>query len=174
MIIRTGLGGGCHWCTEAVFQALTGVCAVEQGFARSLPPHASWSEAVLVTVDTEAMPLNVLIEIHLRTHASTSAHKMRGKYRSAVYVEEGGEGAVFDIIAELGPAFDEPLVTQVLPLVDFKSSEERFRNYYASDPDRPFCRTYIDPKLTLLRRDYADRVREDAASSANPSRERLE
>jgi len=82
---KIGLGGGCHWCTEAVFQALRGVERVEQGFIRSTAPHDGWSEAVIVHFDPAVIDLKTLIEVHLRTHASTSEHSMRGKYRSAVY-----------------------------------------------------------------------------------------
>ncbi|MDN3718700.1 peptide-methionine (S)-S-oxide reductase [Roseibium salinum] len=159
--MKIGLGGGCHWCTEAVFQAVAGISRVEQGFIRSDPPNASWSEAVVVTFDPVALPLAVLLEIHLRTHASTSEHKMRGKYRSAVYVYDAGTGQkVAGTMRELQRGFDEPLVTKVLTLAEFRPSDERFRNYYASDPERPFCRTYIDPKLALLRKEYADRLRQ--------------
>ncbi|MBO6639652.1 MAG: peptide-methionine (S)-S-oxide reductase [Roseitalea sp.] len=82
--IRIGFGGGCHWCTEAVFQALRGVTRVEQGFVRSEPPFDAWSEAVIVTFDPASIDLATLTEVHLRTHASTAAHAMRGEYRSAV------------------------------------------------------------------------------------------
>ncbi len=82
---RIGLGGGCFWCSEAVFQNLRGVAQVAQGFIYSHPPHDSLSEAVLVDFDPAQISLADLIEIHLRTHASTSQHSMRQKYRSAIY-----------------------------------------------------------------------------------------
>jgi len=155
-LLKVGLGGGCHWCTEAVFQALRGVARVEQGFCRSDPPHDSWSEAVIVHFDPGVIGLDTLIAVHLRTHAATSAHKMRGKYRSAVYVfrqEQAGEArAILD--REAGD-FDAPLGTQVLPHRGFRASDERFWNYYATRPDRPFCKTYIDPKLAEIRRRFA-------------------
>jgi peptide-methionine (S)-S-oxide reductase len=152
---RIGLGGGCHWCTEAVFQSLGGVEKVEQGFIHSDPPEDSWSEAVIVTYDPDLIPLDVLIEIHLRTHSSTSHHKMRGKYRSAVYVFDVETGENVDgILRDLQSGFEEPLVTRVLAFAAFKPSDERFQNYYATGPDRPFCKTYIDPKLAVLRRDF--------------------
>ena len=84
-IDKVAFGGGCHWCTEAVFQALAGVEQVEQGFVKSRPPHDCFSEAVVVHFNAQIIPVKTLIEIHLRTHASSSAHTMRGKYRSAVY-----------------------------------------------------------------------------------------
>jgi peptide-methionine (S)-S-oxide reductase len=148
-------GGGCHWCTEAVFQALRGVSRVEQGFARSDAPYETWSEAARVTFDPDAIPLRVLTDIHLRTHASTSAHSMRGKYRSAVYATDDGAEARAALDGLRGE-FDAPLVTQVLPLRDFKLSEEQFRDYYVTNPERPFCQTYIDPKLAMLRREFGN------------------
>ena len=152
------LGGGCHWCTEAVFDHLRGVWLVEQGFARSDPPHEAWSEAARVRFDPEVIPLSVLLDIHLRTHSSTSAHSMRGKYRSAVYVENDGAD-VRAALAELQAGFDAPLVTQVLPLRGFRLNAPEFLDYYRTDPQRPFCRTYIDPKLAMLRRAFADHMR---------------
>lgn len=153
-MVKIGFGGGCHWCTEAVFQALAGVTQVAQGFVSSAPPDEAFSEAVIVTYDPAVIALETLVEVHLRTHASTSRHKLRGKYRSAVYVFDEGSAAA-EILERLQSDFDEPLVTRVLPYRAFKPSDARFRNYYAENPARPFCRTYIDPKLDLLRTRFA-------------------
>ena len=155
-----GLGGGCHWCTEAIFQALRSVSKVEQGFIASTPPHDAYSEAVLVTFDPEALPLQVVVEAHLRTHSSTSQHRLRGKYRSAVYVSDEAQGQRAQAaLSALQPDFDKPLVTQVLPMMEFRPSEARYRNYYTTDPERPFCRTYIEPKLSELRRRFSSHAR---------------
>ncbi len=156
---QVGFGGGCHWCTEAVFQALRGVAEVRQGWIRSDPPHDTYSEAVIVVYDFASLPLEVLIDIHLRTHASGSAHALRGKYRSAVYTFGDAQHLeAADALARLAMAFDSPRVTQTLPHRGFRSSDARFQNYYATRPDRPFCRTYIDPKLAFLRRAFAAHV----------------
>ena len=158
-LVKIGVGGGCHWCTEAVFQALIGVEKVEQGFIAALSPDDEFSEAVLVHFDPSIMPVEVLLDIHLRTHASTSNHKMRGKYRSAVYVFDAAqEHDAHTILEGLQEDFEDPLVTRVLKFHDFKVSDERFRNYYATGPGKPFCRTYIDPKLRLLKRSYGKRL----------------
>lgn len=146
-----------------MFQALAGVSDVAQGFVSSVPPDDSWSEAVIVTFDPTAIDLKTLTEIHLRTHASTSQHKMRGKYRSAIYVFDDGKEAE-NTLNGLQDGFDEPLVTRVLSHEAFKPSDTRFQNYYASGPDRPFCRTYIDPKLALLRERFAAQVSGPAES----------
>ncbi len=83
---KIAFGGGCHWCTEAVFQSLKGVEKVEQGFISSRGEHRSFSEAVIVHFNKETIALKILFEIHLHTHKSRSNHSMRRKYRSAIYV----------------------------------------------------------------------------------------
>ena len=78
-----GLGGGCHWCTEAVFQSLHGVLNVKQGFVASEAPQDAFSEAVIITYEPGLIALYDLVLIHLMTHESTVWHDMRPKYRSA-------------------------------------------------------------------------------------------
>lgn len=160
-LTEIGFGGGCHWCTEAVFASLRGVEKVSQGFVSSAPPNDGFSEAVIIAFDSNAIPLDVLIEIHLRTHASTSDHKMRGKYRSAVYTfSDAQEDAARNTLVNLQPDFDQKLVTKVLPHVSFRLSDERFTQYYEKNAEGPFCTRYIDPKLDLLRGQYAAWVKE--------------
>ncbi|MCQ8184736.1 peptide-methionine (S)-S-oxide reductase [Parvularcula maris] len=158
-INELGLGGGCHWCTEAVFQSLRGVSDVRQGFLWSDPPDDAPSEGVLLQVDREIIPLAALLEIHLRTHASGSDHSMREKYRSAVYVtNEEMAGEVTAVLGGVASSLGFEPVTKVLPLRGFQLNEKRFLNYRRSRPDAPFCRTYIDPKLALLRREYTEYI----------------
>lgn len=154
---KVGLGGGCHWCTEAVFQSLRGVIEVAQGFIRSAPPHDAWSEAVVVRFDPREIDLTTLIEVHLRTHASTSAHKMRSKYRSAVYAFSKTQTVqAAAALKALQQDFNKPLQTMALCHKTFKLSDTRFQDYYATNPERPFCQTHIDPKLQLLRNRFTD------------------
>jgi len=156
MVARVGLGGGCHWCTEAVFQALRGVVQVAQGFIRATPPDDAFSEAVLVDFDPARITLDELIEIHLHTHACTSQHRLRGKYRSAVYVVSPAQAeAAAHSLGRCQRQFDEALVTQVLTFDGFRSSEPRFLNYFSAHPDKPFSVRYIQPKLARMRADYA-------------------
>lgn len=157
-----GLGGGCHWCTEAVIAALRGTEAVEQGFIAAAPPDDGFCEAVRVTFDERVLPLASLIEVHLRTHASQSDHSMRGRYRSAVYaVDDAMAERCRDALHALGPRFDAPLVTRVLRLAAFRLNDERYLRYREKRPDAPFCRTHIDPKLDLLERQYAPLLSRD-------------
>ena len=148
-----GFGGGCHWCTEAVFQDLRGVSRVEQGFIKSTPPYDRFSEAVIVHFNPAHISLSVLTNIHLRTHASGADHSMRGKYRSAAYVKgEAQRQRMEAILGALQTEFETPRITKVLDHAGFKPSDAQFQNYYKSNPERPFCKTYIDPKLARVRK----------------------
>ncbi len=153
---RIGLGGGCYWCTEAVFQNLRGVSDVAQGFIYSQPPHDKPSEGVLVDFDPAQISLTDLIEIHLRTHASSSQHSMRSKYRSAIYAMNARqENDAKAILRRLQQDSGNKLATRVLPIVGFESSDVKYHNYYAKNRSNQFCRRYIDPKLETLRCEYA-------------------
>lgn len=156
---KIGLGGGCHWCTEAVFQSLLGVESVAQGFIGSDGNNTSFSEAVIVDFDPEIISLETLIEIHLYTHKSTSAHSMRSKYRSAVYYfNQDQQIEVNHILHQLQNNFTETVITKALAFRNFKESEEMFKNYYYSNPDKPFCETHINPKLSLLLKQFGKAV----------------
>lgn len=153
---KIGFGGGCHWCTEGVFQAIRGVQQVDQGFIRSDAPADTWAEAVVVHFDTAQIDLATLLEIHLRTHSATKPFVAEGKYRTAVYTFDDAQGATLEhAISSLSGAFEKPLSTAVLPFREFKPSDARYQNYYATDPERPFCKRYIDPKLDFIRKNFA-------------------
>ena len=157
-ISRVGFGGSCHWCTEAVFQSLKGVDKVEQGWI-SAKEASEFHEAVIVHYNDGIIPLKILVEIHLRTHNSTSDHSMRRRYRSAVYTFSGDQKDEVDIILDqLQADFSEPLITRTLSFNSFRTSEETFQNYYSKNPNKPFCKSYIDPKLKLLLDHFAGYV----------------
>lgn len=166
---RIGLGGGCHWCVEAVLQALAGVHETEQGFISPAEVLDDWAEAVIITFDEEILPLSALIEIHLRTHNSTRPRSHRSKYRSAIYVIDDDQRCdAVRILADLRETFDKELTTEVLPLARFNRSDQRLQNYYSVDPERPFCKTYIDPKLDFLRRTYSQFARPVPDETSRP------
>lgn len=156
-LTRIAFGGGCHWCTEAVFQSLEGVQKVEQGWVASSEDNNNFSEAVIVHFIKSEIALKTLIHIHLSTHKSTTNHSMRYKYRSAIYYFTHLQKIEsLKIIDELQLLFDDTIITQILEFQEFKPSTKEFQNYYQSNPEKPFCKTYIHPKLELLKREFKD------------------
>ena len=159
---KIGLGGGCHWCTEAVFQSLKGVISVEQGYMSSTGEFSSFSEGVIVTFDSSVIHIKVLIEIHLLTHKSTKNHSMRSKYRSAIYTFSDQQTIkVNQLLTHFNEVRNGDLITQVLRFVAFKSSRDELINYYFKNPEKPFCETFINPKLSMLLKDFAQHVEQD-------------
>lgn len=151
MISKIGFGGGCHWCTEAVFQSLKGVAKVEQGWIASFDEYNSFSEAVIVYYNETVISLETLIDVHLYTHRSNSDHSMRKKYRSAVYTfSENKRKQSQEIILSFQPKFGHKLITKVHPFKSFKPSPSDIQDYYKKNPSKPFCEKYIDPKLSLV------------------------
>ncbi|WP_339626816.1 peptide-methionine (S)-S-oxide reductase [uncultured Winogradskyella sp.] len=156
---KIALGGGCHWCTEAVFQALKGVVKVEQGYVASIKENESFSEAIIVHFNTKVITLKDLIEVHLHTHKSSSAHSMRHKYRSAVYYfSEEQKIEASTILNTFQPEFKHQLVTKIYRFSEFKASREAIQNYYLKNPNKPFCERFINPKLEILLHQFSELV----------------
>jgi len=155
---KVAFGGGCHWCTEAIFQSLIGVSNVEQGWVSSTHPSARIpSEAVIVHFDTSRISLEILTEIHLVTHNATSNHTFRQKYRSAVYTfSQPQQLEAQRALNEKQKLFKKPLVTKVYPFGEFRLNEEQYLDYYKSNPEKPFCQVRIEPKLRMLLEKYSD------------------
>jgi peptide-methionine (S)-S-oxide reductase len=156
---KIGFGGGCHWCTEAFFQALIGVEKVEQGWIASQKEQETFSEAVIVYFDESVISLETLIEVHLTTHNSASNHSMREKYRSAVYSfnkEQLNKSKI--IIQVFQNKFKDKIITKVYPFLKFKPSRQEIQNYHKKNPSSPFCQRYIDPKLKLMERQFENHM----------------
>lgn len=157
-----GFGGSCHWCTEAIFQSLIGVSKVEQGWIASVFPNDKFSEAVKVYFDDLLIDIQSLALIHLHTHECTSNHSMRNKYRSAVYVDSDRQIQEIQMaIHNAKDDFSREILTQILPMRNFKMNKECFLDYYYSNPEKPFCKSYINPKLAKLLSKFRMLVKKD-------------
>ncbi len=163
---KIALGGGCHWCTEAVFQSLKGVVKVEQGYVASVEENSNFSEAIIVHFNRDEISLKILIEIHLHTHKSTSNHSMRSKYRSAVYTfsEKQKKESEYNI-ENFQKDFEYKIITKVFPFQFFKASREAIQNYYQKNPNKPFCKTFINPKLKYLLQKFSHQVNKTKVAS---------
>ena len=152
---KIGFGGGCHWCTEAVFQSLRGVTSVDQGWIKSNDPYNFYAEAVVVHFNPVEINLIILISIHLSTHSCTSDHSMREKYRSAVYFFNDAQGkCISSILSDLQVGYEDPILTKVLPCQAFKINEEKYLDYHKKHAGNQFCQRYIEPKISLLKKEY--------------------
>jgi peptide-methionine (S)-S-oxide reductase len=146
-IRKIGLGGGCHWCTEGVFSSLIGVTQVNQGWIASNGENCDFSEAIEVHFEPAVTSLTDLIEIHLHTHASTSNHAMRGKYRSAIYAYDDVQfNQASDSLTMLKAGFDKSVITQVYPFKQFKPNKSELLNYFTPRPIDRFARPTFNQK----------------------------
>jgi len=156
--MKIGLGGSCHWCTEAIFKSLSGVTSVEQGWISSIE-QTDFSEAVIIHYDENIISLQDLIEIHLHTHSCTSTHSMRDKYRSAVYTYNKKQRQLsIQTLQQLKLDFPLPIITRVLSFLEFKINKEKYLDYYYRNPEKAFCKNQIDPKLKKLIGKFSSKV----------------
>ncbi|MGB3150672.1 MAG: peptide-methionine (S)-S-oxide reductase [Maribacter sp.] len=165
-VSKIGLGGGCHWCTEAVFKSLKGVVQVVPGFVASNYDNSDFSEAIIVHFHMDKISIKDLISVHLNTHESTSNHSMRGKYRSAIYTFNTTQAEQASrILIELQADFSEKLITRIYPFMLFEPSDKRFHDYYYANPEKPFCKKHISPKLKILLDRFSHKVDPNKLSS---------
>jgi len=155
--MKVGFGGGCHWCTEGIYLQLRGVREVKQGWIRSNGDNSSFSEAVVVDFDEQQISLETLCHVHFLTHSSTVNHKLRDKYRSAIYFNSQDQVEALEIIRS---AYNEAnrvnLITKILCLEEFKINIEKYQNYYGKNHGSPFCERYIEPKLEIILLKYGE------------------
>ena len=128
-------------------------------FIASTGEYSTFSEGVIVHYNPDTIPLQQLLEIHLRTHKSTVNHRMRPKYRSAIYVFSRLQFAkAKQLLFALQNKFDDKLITEVFRIHKFRPSQKQFIDYFYNDSGKPFCKKHIDPKLRYLLKQFPDKV----------------
>jgi len=175
------LAGGCFWCLEAVFERLKGVERVVSGYTGGGDRRPSYrevctgttghAEAIQVTFDPAQVSYRELLELFFAFHDPTTVDRQgpdQGpQYRSAVFpVDPDQERVAREVIADLTgqQVFRSPIVTRIEPAAPFFPAEEHHQGYYRRNPEQPYCRAMIDPKVAKLRASFADRLREEPAS----------
>ncbi len=165
------LGGGCFWCTEAVFQQVRGVVSVTSGYCNGLEPaqptyeqvcrgDTGYNEVVKVVYDPSVIGLQDLLRIFVEIHDPTSlnrqGHDVGTQYRSGVYVSNPQDQAtVMATLAALQADFSKPLVTEVLPLAHFWPAEDYHQNYFVNNPHQGYCSFVVAPKVGKLRQSFS-------------------
>ncbi len=170
------VGGGCFWCTEAVFSELRGVEAVEPGYAGGSVPNPTYeqvcsgrtghAEVVQIRFDPEVLPYRDLLTIFFTTHDPTTRDRQGAdsgpQYRSIVLYHDAEQKRTAEaVIADLDRQhlWRHPIVTQVEPLTAFYPAEEYHHRYFARNPGQGYCQFVIAPKVAKLRHQYTDRLR---------------
>jgi methionine-S-sulfoxide reductase len=164
-------GGGCFWCTEAVFSRLKGVIRVLPGYTGGKIKNPSYrevcsgltghNEVVEIQFDTDQISYSQLLEVFFSTHDPTTLNRqgndVGSQYRSGIYyTDEEQKIEVTDFIQkELASLWRDPVVTEVMPLEVFYPAEEYHHNYFARNPEQGYCQIIIKPKLTKLRTIYS-------------------
>jgi peptide-methionine (S)-S-oxide reductase len=168
------LGGGCFWCTEAVFEQVEGVLAVESGYCNGHFPNPSYeqvcsgetghAEVVQVTFDADVIPLCDILAIFLATHDPTTlnrqGHDVGTQYRSGIYVHDEAQAEVArTVLAEAQQAYGGRVVTELVPVRDYSRAEEYHQRYFARHPYQGYCAAVIAPKVEKFRKVFASRLR---------------
>ncbi len=171
------LGSGCFWCTEAIFLRLKGVTSVMPGYAGGRTANPTYEqvcsgttghvEVARIQFDPNIISYEQLIEVFFGSHNPTTLNRQGNdigeQYRSVIFFhDEAQRQAAEAVKARLGQdrIFDSPIVTSIEPLTNFYPAEDEHRNYYANNPDQPYCQAIISPKLATFRRRYAQLLKE--------------
>ncbi len=158
-------GGGCFWCTEAVFKMLKGVTKVLPGYSGGTKEDATYekvssgrtnhAEVTYVEFDPELVSYRDLLTIFFASHDSTTVNRQGNdigpQYRSVVFYTTPEQ----ERAAKAYAAGIEGAVTEVVPFTEFFSAEDYHKNYYEAHKDAPYCQIIINPKLEKVQQRFA-------------------
>ncbi len=170
------LAGGCFWCIEAVFLELAGVERVVSGYAGGHVPNPSYetvcmgvsghAEVVQVTFDPEVISFRDLLEVFFTVHDPTTPNRqgpdIGTQYRSAIYYHSGEQrDAAEAVIADFNRrgVWDDPIVTEVVPLDTFYPAEDYHQDYYRRNREQPYCQAIAAPKVAKARKVFLERLK---------------
>ncbi len=166
-------GGGCFWCTEAVFDELRGVISVVSGYAGGVVKNPTYeqvcggrtghAEVIRIEFEPDQIGFRDLLTVFFATHDPTTLNRQGNdvgtQYRSAIFYaddEQQREAESFIKALEGAGTFSNPIVTTLEPLADFYDAEGYHQNYYANNPYQPYCQVMIPPKLSKLHKQFAE------------------
>lgn len=170
------VGGGCFWCTEAVFQEVKGVENVVSGYSGGNVPGkptyreicsglTGHAEVVQITFDANVITYEDILVIFMTTHDPTTLNRQgadRGtQYRSVIYYHDEAQKEIAEIvIKELNPYYENSIVTEISEAVTFYEAEQEHQDFYKNNPDYGYCGFVIDPKLAKLRKLHSDKLKD--------------
>ena len=169
-------GGGCFWCTEAIFERVRGVINVESGYSGGHTVNPDYrmvssgstghAEVVQVTFDPEVVSFLELLEIFFKTHDPTTLNRQGAdvgtQYRSIVlyHTEQQRELTLRTIkLLDSEGIWKDPIVTAVEPFERFYPAEAYHQEYYENNPNQGYCRLVINPKLSKLEKIFKEKLK---------------
>ncbi len=168
------VGGGCFWCTEAVFQEIRGVEKVVSGYTGGNAPGkptyrevcsglTGHAEVVQISFDPNIISYQDILIVLMTTHDPTTLNRQGAdvgtQYRSVIYYhDEAQKNSAEKTLIELGPYFDAPIVTELSELGIFYEAEEYHQDYYRNNSSQGYCNAVITPKLAKLRKLHAEKL----------------
>jgi peptide-methionine (S)-S-oxide reductase len=169
------LGGGCFWCLDAVFRELRGVERVESGYSGGPGPAPSYeevctgetghAEVTQITFDPTVISFRDLLDVFFTIHDPTTRDRQGAdigpQYRSVIFYhtpEQRATAARAIEELEASGTWDAPIVTALEPFEAFYPAESYHQDYFARNPNQPYCRVVIAPKISKLRRQHLERL----------------
>jgi len=177
---KATLAGGCFWCLEAVFDELKGVTSVESGYAGGHVANPSYqavctgmtghAEVVQVTFDPSVLDYSDLLRVFFTIHDPTTLNRqgadVGSQYRSAIFTHDDAQRTAAEVvIREISESklWPNPIVTEVMPLDKFYVAENYHQEYFVHNPNQPYCRVVIEPKVAKFRKHFVDRLKKQTA-----------
>jgi len=165
-------GGGCFWCTEAIFTRLNGVESVASGYAGGNTQNPTYeqvsngdtghAEAIQIEFDPSIIKYEDLLNVFFATHDPTTLNRQGDdvgtQYRSEVFYMNNTQrekAQAFIKKLEEEHVYDDPIVTEVKPLDKFWPAESYHRRYYDQNQNKPYCQLVISPKIAKLRAKFS-------------------
>lgn len=169
-------GGGCFWCTEAVFLDVKGVSKVESGYAGGTVKNPTYkevstgltghAEVIQITFDPKVVSYEVLLEIFWNTHDPTTLNRQGAdegtQYRSVVFYHNEDQKKVADQYRsqlEASKVFKNRIVTEISPLTNYYPAEDYHQNYYALNQGQGYCQYVIRPKVEKFRKQFHSKLK---------------
>lgn len=168
------LGGGCFWCTEAVFQEVKGIEKVVSGYSGGIVPGkptyreitsglTGHAEVIQITFDANVISFEDILVIFMTTHDPTTLNRQgadRGtQYRSVIFYHDDNQRQISEeVLKQIQPYFDDKIVTEISPLDVFYEAEKEHQDFYKNNQGYGYCTYVIEPKLSKLRKLHADKL----------------
>jgi peptide-methionine (S)-S-oxide reductase len=172
-------GGGCFWCTEAIFQRLKGVVSVESGYSGGKVKNPTYkevcsgltghAEVTQIVYDANAISLAEILEVFFKTHDPTTLNRQGGdegtQYRSVIFYRNEEQKKVAEDIKQgldKSGAFNDPIVTEITPFTAFYKAEDYHQNYFNLNKDKnSYCTFVIVPKVEKFEKYFSDKLKKD-------------